>query len=125
MAIRTTNCNGASFFEKGVDRQVYARSIREAKAQMTFSCNMCKGKECAGENCSIAIAHEVAMERLNKKALRFIESALRKQDDSYTIGYATRSFEYSCEKCKNGLWRNSCEGCPVKEKYEKNLRTLR
>ena len=125
MAIRSTNCNGASFFEKGVDKQVYTRTIREAKANMIFSCNMCQTKECAKENCSIAIAHEVAMERLSKKALHFIESALRKQDDSYTIGYATRSFEYSCEKCKNGLWRSSCEGCPVKEKYEKNLRTLR
>lgn len=124
MAIRTTNCNGASFFERGVDKQIYARTVREAKANFNFSCDMCNA-HCGESNCSIKIAHEVAMERLGKKALRFIESALRKQEDAYTINFATRSFEYSCEKCRNGLWRSSCENCPVKEKYEANLRILR
>ena len=124
MAIRSTNCNGASFFERGVDRQIYARSIREAKAQMTFSCNMCKNK-CANENCSIKIAYEVAMERLSKKARRFIEEGVKRQENSYSIGYATRTFEFSCQKCKQSLWRDSCTNCPIKLKYEDNLRILR
>lgn len=122
---RTINDN-ARFFEIGVEKQVYARTPRKAKADYTFSCMMCKKESCAEGRCSIRIAHDVAMNRLHEKANKFFNNGTLAQQRSRDYTEATKQFTNSCERCKNALYGvyQKCEDCPIKNSYTKNIQNF-
>lgn len=117
------------FFEKGVNKQVEARTPKRALAELQYSCTMCPRDKCAEENCAIKIAHKVAMaNRLNKKASTFFNNGIEVQKKAFNLRYATKQFAFSCDICKACgycVYMRECSNCPIKEQYEKNLRTLR
>ena len=60
------------------------------------------------------------MANLNK----FEELAIRKQEQSYKIGFAKKNFAYSCNECcsknlRGG--RGTCANCPIKEAHIRAL----
>ena len=60
------------------------------------------------------------MVNLNK----FEELAIRKQEQSYKIGFAKKNFTYSCNECcsknlRGG--RGTCASCPIKEAHVRAL----
>ena len=60
------------------------------------------------------------MANLNK----FEELAIRKQEQSYKIGFAKKNFAYSCNECcsknlRGG--RGTCASCPIKEAHIRAL----
>ena len=55
---------------------------------------------------------------------KFEELAIRKQEQSYKIGYAKKNFTYSCNECcsknlRGG--RGTCASCPIKEAHVRAL----
>ena len=55
---------------------------------------------------------------------KFEELAIRKQEQSYKIGYAKKNFTYSCNECcsknlRGG--RGTCANCPIKEAHVRAL----
>ena len=54
------------------------------------------------------------MANLNK----FEELAIRKQEQSYKIGFAKKNFAYSCEQCASKNLRGgrgACANCPLRK----------
>lgn len=55
---------------------------------------------------------------------KFEELAIRKQEQSYKIGFAKKNFAYSCNECcsknlRGG--RGTCANCPIKEAHVRAL----
>ena len=55
---------------------------------------------------------------------KFEELAIRKQEQSYKIGFAKKNFTYSCNECcsknlRGG--RGACASCPIKEAHIRAL----
>lgn len=55
---------------------------------------------------------------------KFEELAIRKQEQSYKIGFAKKNFAYSCNECcsknlRGG--RGTCANCPIKEAHIRAL----
>ena len=55
---------------------------------------------------------------------KFEELAIRKQEQSYKIGYAKKNFAWSCDQCcsknlRGG--RGTCASCPIKEAHIRAL----
>lgn len=55
---------------------------------------------------------------------KFEELAIRKQEQSYKIGFAKKNFAYSCNECcsknlRGG--RGTCVNCPIKEAHIRAL----
>ena len=55
---------------------------------------------------------------------KFEELAIRKQEQSYKIGFAKKNFTYSCNECcsknlRGG--RGTCANCPIKEAHVRAL----
>ena len=55
---------------------------------------------------------------------KFEELAIRKQEQSYKIGYAKKNFTYPCNECcsknlRGG--RGTCASCPIKEAHIRAL----
>ena len=55
---------------------------------------------------------------------KFVENSIKKQDQSYQIGFAKKQFQFSCEMCSSrGLTNGqfTCVNCPVKEAHIRAL----
>ena len=55
---------------------------------------------------------------------KFVENSIKKQDQSYQIGFAKKNFSYSCEMCSSrGLTNGqfTCVNCPIKEAHIRAL----
>ena len=55
---------------------------------------------------------------------KFEELAIRKQEQSYKIGFAKKNFAYSCEQCASKNLRGgrgACASCPIKEAHIRAL----
>lgn len=55
---------------------------------------------------------------------KFVENSVKKQDQSYQIGFAKKNFTYSCEMCSSrGLTNGqfTCVNCPIKEAHIRAL----
>ena len=54
---------------------------------------------------------------------RFIENAVRKQNEAYKRGYAIQQFSYSCQRCMTGNYRydGTCSDCPIKKAHVETL----
>lgn len=55
---------------------------------------------------------------------KFEELAIRKQEQSYKIGFAKKNFAYSCEQCASKNLRGgrgTCASCPIKEAHVRAL----
>ena len=55
---------------------------------------------------------------------KFEELAIRKQEQSYKIGFAKKNFAYSCEQCASKNLRGgrgACANCPIKEAHIRAL----
>ena len=120
--------NGTNFVENGVEFQINAKTPKQSKAAFAYSCSLCnKNDKCAHERCAIKIAHDVAQQRLGEKSVLFFEKGLTKQGKAYTVGFATKNFAFTCEKCKEGGWdtfQSSCSECPVCKAFQKNVEAL-
>ena len=55
---------------------------------------------------------------------KFVENSIKKQDQSYQIGFAKKNFVYSCEMCAGRGLANgqfTCANCPIKEAHIRAL----
>ena len=55
---------------------------------------------------------------------KFVENSVKKQDQSYQIGFAKKNFVYSCEMCAGRGLANgqfTCANCPIKEAHIRAL----
>lgn len=115
------------FVKNGVEFQVSAKTPKQSEAAFAYSCSMCSKDECCGDRCAIRIAHDVAMQRMEEKVPSFFEKGVFKQNKAYCLNFATKNFEFSCERCKQGGWdkfQSSCADCPVKKLYQHNIEIL-